>query len=213
MQSCSTTGSNGNNHVGPRLTAAYVQLCVLNNALNSHARLAIPIQQLQALAFQPAVWGIACLVLFPFPCNDSSLYLSLSNFCKVTAVTSDGLIFLSYYVISLRPEKNRPWQYLSKTVTLVWKYDHSRSDIVTEQELSHTIATKPHPSHEKRTSQSLMLHFRQEDIGQNLPETGFKSMPVRIWLLRKNLLLKSYRFNCRGPVGLHETSSMVTSVG
>jgi len=42
---------------------------------------------LQALALQPAVWGIACLVLFPSPCNDSSLYLSFSNNSRATAVT------------------------------------------------------------------------------------------------------------------------------
>jgi len=39
-----------------------------------------------ALALQPAVWGIACLVL-PFSCNDSNLYTSFSNNSKVTAVT------------------------------------------------------------------------------------------------------------------------------
>ena len=44
-------------------------------------------QQLQALALQPAVWGISCLVLLPFPWNDSSLYLSFSNICKATTVT------------------------------------------------------------------------------------------------------------------------------
>jgi len=43
-------------------------------------------QQLQALALQPAVWGISCLVLLPSSCNDSSLYLSFSNNCKATAV-------------------------------------------------------------------------------------------------------------------------------
>jgi len=39
-------------------------------------------QQLQALALQPAVWGISGLILLPSPCNDSSLYLSFSNFVK-----------------------------------------------------------------------------------------------------------------------------------
>jgi len=34
------------------------------------------VQQLQALALQPAVWGISCLVLLPSSCNDSSLYSS-----------------------------------------------------------------------------------------------------------------------------------------
>jgi len=27
---------------------------------------------IQALALQPAVWGISCLVLLPSPCNDSA---------------------------------------------------------------------------------------------------------------------------------------------
>jgi len=45
-------------------------------------------QQLQALALQPAVWGISCLVLLPSPCNDSSLYVSFNNNSKVTAVTT-----------------------------------------------------------------------------------------------------------------------------
>jgi len=44
-------------------------------------------QQLQALALQPAVWRISCLVLLPSSCNDSSLYLSFSSNCKATAVT------------------------------------------------------------------------------------------------------------------------------
>jgi len=33
----------------------------------------------QALALQPAVGGISCLVLLPSFCNDSSLYPSFSN--------------------------------------------------------------------------------------------------------------------------------------
>ena len=45
------------------------------------------IQQLQALALQPDVWGISCLVLLPPPCNYSSLYVSFSNRCKAIAVT------------------------------------------------------------------------------------------------------------------------------
>ena len=44
-------------------------------------------KQLQALAFQRAFWGIACLVLLPSPCSDSSLYLSFRNVCKATSVT------------------------------------------------------------------------------------------------------------------------------
>ena len=50
-------------------------------------------QQLQALAFQRAFWGIACLVLFPSPCNDSSLYLSFSKVCKATSVTHTKRIY------------------------------------------------------------------------------------------------------------------------
>ena len=51
------------------------------------------IQQLQALAFQRAFSGIACLVLLPSPCNDSSLYLSFSNVCKATSVTHTKWIY------------------------------------------------------------------------------------------------------------------------
>jgi len=40
----------------------------------------------QALALQPAVWGISCLVL-PSSCNASNLHPSFSNNNKVTAVT------------------------------------------------------------------------------------------------------------------------------
>jgi len=45
-------------------------------------------EQLQALALQPAVWGISCLVLLPSSCNDSSLHSSFSYNSKVTAVTN-----------------------------------------------------------------------------------------------------------------------------
>ena len=50
-------------------------------------------QQLQALAFQRAFWGIACLVLLPSPCNDSSLYLSFINVCKAKSVTHTKRIY------------------------------------------------------------------------------------------------------------------------
>ena len=50
-------------------------------------------QQLQALAFQRAFWGIACLVLLPSPCIDSSLYLSFSSVCKATSVTHTKRIY------------------------------------------------------------------------------------------------------------------------
>ena len=50
-------------------------------------------QQLQALGFQRAFWGIACLVLLPSHCNDSSLYLSFSNVCKATSVTHTKRIY------------------------------------------------------------------------------------------------------------------------
>ena len=42
---------------------------------------------IQALALQPAVWGISCLVLLPSPCNDSACTYSFSNICKATRVT------------------------------------------------------------------------------------------------------------------------------
>jgi len=50
-------------------------------------------KHLQALAFQRAFWGIACLVLLPSPCNDSSLYVSFSNVCKATSVTHTKRIY------------------------------------------------------------------------------------------------------------------------
>ena len=57
-------------------------------------------QQLQALAFQQAFWGIACLVLLPSSCNDSSLYLSFINVCKATSVTHTKRIYRIYCAIN-----------------------------------------------------------------------------------------------------------------
>ena len=51
------------------------------------------LQQLPALAFQQAFGGIACLVLLPSPCNDSSLYLSFIHVCKATSVTHTKRIY------------------------------------------------------------------------------------------------------------------------
>ena len=39
-------------------------------------------QQLQALALQPAVWGISCLVLLPSPCNNSACTYHSAIFVK-----------------------------------------------------------------------------------------------------------------------------------
>jgi len=57
-------------------------------------------------------------------------------------------------------------------MTKLWYCDITRrSDIVIEQECSLAIATttRPRPSHAiRKVSQSVLLHFRQEDISQNL---------------------------------------------
>jgi len=44
-------------------------------------------QQLHALALQPAVRGISCLVLLPSPCNDSACTYHSAIFVKPTTVT------------------------------------------------------------------------------------------------------------------------------
>jgi len=59
------------------------------------------IQAVQALALQPAVWGISCLVLLPSYCNDSSLHSSFSNDCKATAVTTSSESIAIYCVRNL----------------------------------------------------------------------------------------------------------------
>ena len=108
-------------------------------------------------------------------------------------------------------------KHYDKTVVL-WHDITRGSDIATEQERTLAISTRPRPSHDiRKDNQSVLLHFRQED--QNLAshsESGgdeFKSVAVRIWLLRKQLLLRSYRFtNYCGPCQVYETSSMATSV-
>jgi len=57
---------------------------------------------------------------------------------------------------------------------------------VTEQERSHTISTRPHPSHAIRKDKSVRTAAFQTRRYQS--ESGwddFKSVTVRIWLLRK----------------------------
>jgi len=55
-------------------------------------------------------------------------------------------------------------------MTKLWYCDITRqSDIVTDQERSLAVATRARPSHAiRKVSQSVLLHFRQEDINQNL---------------------------------------------
>jgi len=55
-------------------------------------------------------------------------------------------------------------------MTKLWYCDITRrSDIVTEQERSLAITRRSRPSHAiRKVSQSVLLHFRQEDISQNL---------------------------------------------
>jgi len=60
------------------------------------------LQQLQALPFQRAFWGISCPVLVPSPFNDLSLYLSFSNVFKATSVTHTKRIYRNV----LRKETN-----------------------------------------------------------------------------------------------------------
>ena len=67
--------------------ASFNYLCS-NNLVTFFCRvwlLFLPIvlkQQLQALAFQRAFWGIACLVLLPSPCNDSACTYHSAIFVK-----------------------------------------------------------------------------------------------------------------------------------
>jgi len=121
----------------------------ITQSTQQHRRVAtIFRQQLQALALQPGVWGISCLVLLPFPCNDSSLYLSFSNFCEATVVTHTKRInrnllrketsFVCYTSSVLR----RSWHMKQKErITDCWWDQNSRL-----QKLS-TIATLPLNSH------------------------------------------------------------------
>ena len=51
-------------------------------------------QQKPPWAFQPAVWGISCLVLLPSPCNDS-------------ACTYHSAIFVKSWIIARRWEQNQ----------------------------------------------------------------------------------------------------------
>ena len=103
-----------------------------------------------------------------------------------------------------------------KTVAL-WHAITRGSDIVTEQECSLAMSTSPRPSHAIRKDKSVRTAAFQ--ARKYYSESGwdeFKSMAVRIWLLCKELLLRSYRFtnylNYCSPFPLYETSSMTTSV-
>ena len=48
-------------------------------------------QQEPPWAFQPAVWGISCLVLLPSPCNDSACTYHSAIFVKPLAIDSLGV--------------------------------------------------------------------------------------------------------------------------
>ena len=52
-------------------------------------------------------------------------------------------------------------------MTKLWYCDEGQtrgSDIVTEQERSHAISTRPRPHATERIRQSVLLHFRHGDI-------------------------------------------------
>jgi len=50
VQPCSTAGPNAHNEIGSRATTACVKLCMLDNLLATHGRLAIPFENLDLAA-------------------------------------------------------------------------------------------------------------------------------------------------------------------
>ena len=68
---------------------------------------------IQALALQPAVWGISCLVLLPYPCNDSACTKSDQSHikCKLTNQLDQG---------GPRPA-GLPYWWISRQIQEIWR--------------------------------------------------------------------------------------------
>jgi len=65
------------------------------------------------------------------------------------------------------------------------------SEIVAEQERSPYLHTRPRPhTTSKAKSVCVLLQFRQEKISQNLLETSFKSLAVRILTVTQIIAFK-----------------------
>jgi len=94
--------------------------------------------------------------------NDKSAFGSLSRVCYASTTT-----------------------HYDKTVVL-WHAIARGSDIVTEQERSLAISTRPRPSHAVRKDKSVRTAaFQARRYYSESDWDEFKSVAVRIWLLRK----------------------------
>ena len=109
-------------------------------------------------------------IKFLFPVFSTSIYFALPQPLKLHSCINTAVLRNAGRVVPAPPS----------IMTTLWYCDTTRrSVIVTEQERSLAVSTRPRHSHVIRKDQSELLRFRQKDV-QKSGSDEFKSVTVRI---------------------------------